>query len=140
MREVAQWPSPPQPNPTRLATRRKRPDPTRFASHRFAAGKARGMFSLALGDPEGALAELEGAVDGSPDCPAAWAFLGRANLELHRWERAVACFRRAVELQPDCKRALEELVLAMVAAGKLREVWSTHPWNGRHSKSVPLGD
>ncbi|MBN2370205.1 MAG: tetratricopeptide repeat protein [Vicinamibacteria bacterium] len=78
-----------------------------------------------IDDPKIALETAQRALQVSPQSADAHEAHGAALLVLGRTGEAVAAFRKAAELVPDCSRLRANLALALVAAGKAAEAVET---------------
>ncbi|MEQ1891578.1 MAG: tetratricopeptide repeat protein [Planctomycetota bacterium] len=81
--------------------------PTEAAEQRAEAYRWIGHAFVREGDPEGALAELNRALDERPDDPWTFYACGTAWSTMGELDSALACFTRAIELDPAHIKALQ---------------------------------
>jgi type IV pilus assembly protein PilF len=88
---------------------------------------ARVQYDMAIqaqraGDPRGALVEIEKAVEAAPDDAEIRNFHALVlHLHFGQLDRAIAEYRRAIELQPNYSEAKLNLGAALIAAGRYEE-------------------
>jgi tetratricopeptide (TPR) repeat protein len=78
------------------------------------------------GDPEGALAEYDKAIDQQPDCYAAWWGKGVVLEALQRYPAAIAAYDRAVRLKPDSYESWHNRGLVLMRLGKFEEAAASY--------------
>jgi tetratricopeptide (TPR) repeat protein len=64
---------------------------------------------------------VRGLLDRDPDDPTSWFTLGRALLELSRWQEAIDAFRHALARNPRYTAAHRDLGRALLEAGEVAE-------------------
>lgn len=78
---------------------------------------------LAKRDTEAALKHLQKAVELAPEFATAWNNLGTIAYQTQNYERAEACFRRALEAQPGLFEPLVNLGGVLINLHKLDDAW-----------------
>lgn len=78
------------------------------------------------GDPEGALAEYDKAIEQQPDCYAAWWGKGVVLEALQRYPAAIAAYDRAVRLKPDSYESWHNRGLVLMRLGKFEEAATSY--------------
>ncbi len=78
---------------------------------------------LARNEIEGAIADLERAVEIAPRFAAAWNNLGTIAYQTRRYPEAEEKFRRALEADPDAYEPLVNLGGVLINLGKIDEAW-----------------
>jgi tetratricopeptide (TPR) repeat protein len=81
---------------------------------------------LNLGRPAEAERLFEGAADLDPANARAWLGLGRARMELRRWEGAAEAFSRAAELRPDDAEIHYHRGNALFALSRLEDAFAAY--------------
>ena len=71
-----------------------------------AASLAEGAARIGAGDPAGAVKILEAVTERDPKNAQAWRYLGFAYIKTKDYERALASYRKALEIAPDMPQAL----------------------------------
>ena len=99
-------------------------DQTRSGNREVLDLVARTIAASALKGPIPAMqteyAAAERAVTATPNNTKAWRSLGRALLDLRRYEMAIACFNRALELEPQDVDNWTDRASAMLATRRLK--------------------
>ena len=93
-----------------------------------------GRVLIATGDPAGAAVRLEAAVAAAPALAIAWSELGQARARAGQIDRAIAAWKRAVELD---SRQYESLYNLAIASGRIGDISTARSALQRFLDSAP---